>query len=555
MLLGWISNFRSASRRSILLSLVAIVFAGLPIARGAEATLDVKNPPGSLIARGPGNMKILFGTPPQTQAGSGTLVVALVPYDRDGVLLGDPIASYRQSIRFTPQGADQSVNIKIPRAGLFAVDAKLIASGGETVASKRINIAAIVPRNTPPFSDFGVVTHFAQGKGSPDIVLPLAKAAGFSWIRDEIYWDRIEQKPGAFAFPSSYDEYINATSKFGISPLVVLAYGNEKVYPEYFKAGQSFPQTAEGRQRFVRYVDEVVRRYGTKVKYWEIWNEPAFAQIGYPDYVALLKAVYGQIKQRNPDATVIACGGGGAGGGPGGDCFLATVKDGALEYQDAVSVHPYMSPHIPETGYPTAGGAVSSVSIPTVWPYLHQLLDQNPKAGGRRVQLWITELGWPSRPASDGLNDASQAANLVRSYLLSRRYGGVNAMFWYDFVDDGRDESNREDNFGMLKNDLSPKPAYVAAATLSATLGSRSWNSALVDDADVKIYQYGKSSPVIVGWTTQSVGRVVSVHVPAGDYVQRDWQGVESPVTVAASDFKWTLGPLPAYLLPKAVAR
>jgi len=552
MLSGKLLNGWIASNRFFLLSTVVMWLASAPNALAGTVTLDVDNSPGSLIARGAGNIKIRFGIPPQQRTGNATLQVALLRYDGEGALVSDPVASYRQPITLDRQRTNATIGIAVPRAGLFLVDTKLVSEQGHTVATKRINVAAVSAREVSPFPDFGVVTHFAQGKGSPDVVLPLVRAAGFSWIRDEIYWDQIERKPGVFVFPKNYDEYISDTSKFGISPLIVLAYGNEKVYPEFFKGGQSFPQTSEGRQLFVRYVDEVVRHYGTKVKHWEVWNEPAFAQIGYPDYVALLKAVYAQIKERSPDATVIACGGGGAGGGPGGDCLEAMVKGGALEYQDAVSVHPYMSPHIPETGYPTVGGPIASVSIPTTWPYLRQLIDQHPKSGGRRVQLWITELGWPSSPASPGLDEMSQAANLVRSYLLSRRYGAVKVIFWYDFVDDGNDASNKEDNFGMLKNDLSPKPAYVAAATLSATLGSRSWRSALVDDGDVKIYQYGNSGPVIVGWTTEPGTREVSVRVPAGEYVQRDWQGVESPVTVVDSEMKWRLGPLPRYLLPKA---
>ncbi|ACC75753.1 beta-glucosidase [Paraburkholderia phymatum] len=551
---GRVLSCLTTPTRVLLLLAVAMGCAGMPAARSAEATLGVNNPAGSLIAHGAGNMKIEFGVPPQEQTGSATLRTSLLSYDADGAVMSDPIASYRQAITLTREGVNTTVSIALPRAGLFLVDATLLSADGKTVATKRINVAAIPSRGRSPFPDFGVVTHFAQGKGSPEVVLPLVKTAGFSWIRDELYWDHIEQKPGLFVFPRDYEDYLNHASKLGISPLIVLAYGNAKAYPALFGGDQSFPRTPEARRFFVRYVDEVVRHYGATVKHWEVWNEPAFAQIGYPDYVALLKTVYVQIKERSPQATVVSCGGGGAGGGPGGDCLVEMKKSGALDYQDAFSVHPYMSPHTPEKGYPTAGAAIGSVSIPTAWPYLGQLAEQNPRTDGKRIQLWVTELGWPSSPESAGLDQTSQAAYLVRSYLLSRRYSTAKVMFWYDFVDDGIDPSNKEDNFGLLRKDLSPKPAYVASAVLAATLGNRKWHTALVDD-DVKVFQYGNSEPVIVGWTTERAARVVSVQVPAGKYVQRDWQGAESPVTAAASGLKWRLGPLPSYLVPEAVVR
>ncbi|MEM5369630.1 beta-glucosidase [Paraburkholderia azotifigens] len=555
MFAGRIASCLTTSMRVLLLSAVAMWCAGVPTVLGAELTLNVNNPAGSLIAQRAGDMKIEFGIPPQEKTGSAMLRTSLLRYDGDGALVSDPIAFYQQAVTLTRQSVKATVSITIPRAGLFLVDATLLSENGKAVASKRVNVAAMSPRGRSSFPDFGVVTHFAQGKGAPEVLLPLVKSAGFSWIRDEIYWDHIEQKPGVFVFPKDYDAYLNRASKLGISPLIVLAYGNAKAYPELFGAEQSFPDSPEARRFFVRYVDEVVRRYGQMVTHWEVWNEPAFARLGYAGYVALLKPVYTQIKERSPQATVISCGGGGAGGGPGGDCLLEMSKSGALDYQDAFSVHPYMSPHIPETGYPTAGGPIASVSIPTAWPYLEKLTGQHPRTDGRRVQLWITELGWPSSPASAALDQTSQAAYLVRSYLLSRRYAGVTVMFWYDFVDDGNDPSNQEDNFGMLRNDLSPKPAYVASAVLNATLGSRKWHSALVDDENVKVFQYGNSEPVIVGWTTANTARVVSVQVPAGKYVQRDWQGAESQVTADGAGLKWRLGPLPSYLLPEAVVR
>jgi polysaccharide biosynthesis protein PslG len=296
--------------------------------------------------------------------------------------------------------------------------------------------------------------------------------------------------------------------------------------------------------------DAVIAPYGGTVKYWEVWNEPDFSKISYAAYAALLWETFGAVKDVNPDASVISCGGGGSGGGPGGDCVVGLIKEGGLNNQTGFSIHPYMAPNTPEKGYKAEGAPIDSLSIPTVWPYLKDFTADRTKADGRPLQVWVTEIGWPVNPKEPGQDEATQAANLARSYLLSRRYGTVRVLFWYDFVDDGTDPNNIEHNFGLLHHDLTPKPAYVAASVLSSTVGKRNWTKALVEEENVKAYQYGTDDPVVVGWTVDGKQHLVSVSLPPGKYIQRDWQGVDTPVTITAQSFQWRVGPIPRYLMP-----
>lgn len=540
----------SRSAWLVLLVIIAVLSFGARIALAIEPGLAIVNPPGSLVYHGPGKETLRVKIDGRNTGRGTSLVVRLLRYGPDAIVIDTPVASYRQTIAPTKRPVVIPVEIDFPGLGLFLVEATLMAATGATVESTKINVATVSPVTPFSFPGAGVITHFGQLRGSPGTVLPLLKSAGFGWIRDELYWSKVEEKPGVFTFPRAYDDYITQASQFGIKPLIVLDYDNPAVYPDLFKGPQGFAKTPEERRYFVRYVDALVRRYGNTVKNWELWNEPAFAQVNIADYVALLKEVYVAVKMFSPDATVISCGGGGAGGGPGGDCITAIAAHGALEYQDAFSVHPYMSPFTPEKGYRTEGAPITSVNIPVVWPYLGRILANNPKADKQRIKLWITEIGWPSSPASDGLSEPGQAGNLVRSFLLSRRYDAVEVMFWYDLVDDGIDPSDKENNFGMLRADLSPKPAFVAAGVLARTLGGRRWDLAISDTPEVKVYKYGASDPVIAGWRTDANEETTLVRIPPGTYVQRDWQGVTSPVVVPAKGLDWKLGPLPRYLIP-----
>ncbi|KVU38850.1 beta-glucosidase [Burkholderia ubonensis] len=518
----------------------------LPI--GCLAQLRSANSAHSLYGV-PGNRIQLGFEAVSVDALGATLVIRVFPFDYTGKVAPSPIATYYRKIDATQQGRPVSVAVTMARPGFYRAEAELDSLTGTPLGYSSVTFALVQKRRSGGPSDFGIVTHFAQGQGAPSVVLPLVQQAGFSWIRDELYWQEIEKAPGHFSFPARYDAFLELTARLGISPLIVLDYGNRGAYPKIF--GQSpFPQTPEARTLFVRYVSKVVKRYDKVVKHWELWNEPSFNEIGYSSYLSLLKESHSAIKKLSPDATLISCGGGGTGGGPGGDCVIQLIKDGGLDDQDGFSVHPYMSPNTPEKGYPAKGGPIDVVSIPTTWPYLQSLAVRHPKGNGQHLQVWVTEFGWPVNPKVQGQDETSQAANLVRSYLLSRRYNAIRVLFWYDLMDDGTDPNNYEHNFGLLHHDLSPKPAFVAASVLATTLGNRPWRNALVDTDDIKVYQYGNGDAVTAGWTIGATRRVASINLRPGQYIQRDWQGVETSVTVTTQPFDWELGPLPRYLLP-----
>ncbi|RQR48773.1 beta-glucosidase [Burkholderia sp. Bp9126] len=526
--------------------IVALSLLLLPI--GSPAQLRSVNTTHSLYGV-PGDRILLGFEAASVDALGANLTVRVFPFDDTGKVAPSPVATYYKRIDATQQSHPVSIAVTMERPGFYRAEAELDSLTGTPLGHTSVTFALVLKRRGVGLADFGIVTHFAQNQGTPSVLLPLVKQAGFSWIRDELYWQEIEKTPGQFSFPARYDAFLEQAARLGISPLIVLDYGNAGAYPQLFKQSP-FPKTPEARTLFVRYVSKVVKRYDKVVKHWELWNEPSFNEIGYSSYLSLLKAAHAALKKLRPDATLISCGGGGIGGGPGGDCVIQLIKDGGLDYQDGFSVHPYMAPNTPEKGYPGKGGPIDVVSIPTTWPYLQSLALRHPKGNGQPLQVWVTEFGWPVNPKAQGQDDANQAANLVRSYLLSRRYNAIRVLFWYDLMDDGTDPNNFEHNFGLLHHDLSPKPAFVASSVLATTLGNRPWRNALIDTDDVKVYQYGNADAVTAGWTFDATRRVASINLRPGQYIQRDWQGVETSVTVTTQPFDWKLGPLPRYLLP-----
>lgn len=75
------------------------------------------------------------------------------------------------------------------------------------------------------------------------------------------------------------------------------------------------------------------------------------------------------------------------------------------------------------------------------------------------------------------VDEVTQAKYLVRRYFTDM-YSDVPVSVWYDWVDDGSDQSQREQRFGTVQNGpydasnvsypLPPKPSYMAARTFAA---------------------------------------------------------------------------------------
>ena len=91
--------------------------------------------------------------------------------------------------------------------------------------------------------------------------------------------------------------------------------------------------------------------------------------------------------------------------------------------------------------------------------------------GDNTKKIWGTESGAPTGTASQATSEAGQAQS------ISEYYSGWNTTYAaftgpllvYKHRDDGTNPADLEQNFGLLHNDFSPKPAY---ATFKAIVSS-----------------------------------------------------------------------------------
>jgi hypothetical protein len=307
-----------------------------------------------------------------------------------------------------------------------------------------------------PGCALGAQTHFAKGWEPVDDIAARVAAGGFAFIRDEIYWDEVETVPGVFHFPARFDRFVGAAGTARLGVLAILDYGNA-----LYGDGRFAPPRDPGA--FGRFCGAAARHYGDAVGAWEIWNEANLARYWQPAadpaaYARLVLACGRALRGVRRDAHVVL------GGTAGIDLgFLeATLRAGAGAVLDAVAVHPYRYPDPPE--HPVLRQARSRAEE---YAAIREALR---RAGAGHLDLWVTEVGYPTVRGPRGVDEWRQAAYLAREVLLGCAHG-VRRVAVFNFKDvPGNDPRNVEQHHGVVRGDLSAKPAYDVLARLATVL-------------------------------------------------------------------------------------
>lgn len=330
--------------------------------------------------------------------------------------------------------------------------------------------AADLPETTVG-AGMGVNIHFTRGNTQD---LDKIQAAGFKFIRMDFGWAGIEHKKGEYDW-SAYDELTANLDQRGIRAYYILDYSHplyeESVVSRNPITGQEqrdvgSPKHPESVAAYAAWAAAAARHFAGRRVIWEIWNEPNIdfwkPKPDARDYASLVLAAAKAIRAADPQATIV---------GPASSSFpwkfIETVfAAGALEYLDAVSVHPYREAP-PETAARD-------------YEKLRALIARYASAGKANLPILSGEWGYPS--TRKGISLEKQAAYLVRQQLANL-LNGVPISIWYDWKNDGPDPDNGEHNFGTVTGDLQPKPGYQAAQTLVAELPGYRLARRLVTDS------------------------------------------------------------------------
>jgi polysaccharide biosynthesis protein PslG len=321
----------------------------------------------------------------------------------------------------------------------------LSGQAGGPACPKAPDKAPLVPPLIP--ERLGVNIHFADSRGHERDIDLLAQL-GVRWIRMDLAWAGVERERGRYNL-DGYLRLTDALAAKGIRCLYILDYGN----PLY--EGGLPPKTPEGIAAFARFAGAAAEQLKGRRVMYELWNEPNLGHFWKPApdpaaYMVLMRPTVAAVRAADPDAAIV---------GPATSTidlpFLETVfqagfKAGFLDLVDGVTVHPYRSGP-PET-------------VAEEYGRLRALIARYA-APGRVVPVLSGEWGYTSA----NVTADQQADRLARQWLINALHD-VQLSIWYDWKNDGPDPKEPEHRFGILTEDLKPKPAFEAAKRLIAEL-------------------------------------------------------------------------------------
>ena len=353
--------------------------------------------------------------------------------------------------------------------------------------------ASQIPQLVIP-SGLGVNIHFVTGHEKD---LDLIAKAGFNFIRMDFGWASIESNKEEYRW-TEYEKLLADLEKRGLGAVFILDYSNPlyeetvtSLNPLTHQSHQTTasPQHSESIEAYARWAAAAAKNFRGRHVLWEIWNEPNIdfwsPKPNGQQYSTLALAAAKAMRQAEPTTTII----GPASSGFPWEFLETLFKAGALEYFDAVSVHPYRRPDQP----PETAAAD--------YLRLRELIKRHSPAGKQEIPILSGEWGYSSW--SRGVSIETQAAFAVRQQLANL-LNEVPLSIWYDWKNDGTDPNENEHNFGTVLPDLQPKPAYLAIQTLTRELSGYHLlkRLPLANDKDyVLVFANSSHQQKVAAWT------------------------------------------------------
>lgn len=397
------------------------------------------------------------------------------------------------------------------RVEFLAHDNSVLA---HTTAAVLEPLAAPPPEDTPIAVDIALSWLGAKDQGDWARYARLARLAGVRWVRDRIHWREMQPEDGPFLDHTKYDdsaviqaaEDLRILQVFHTRPQWALLSGTDPHRPQLDLA------------KLYRFCRGLAERFQGRVQAWEPWNEGNAANFGgltMDELCSLQKAAWLGFKAADPDVTVCW--------NPLGGVNIKSQTEVILRnetwpYYDIYSIHSYDWPE----------------SFEELW------IHARDAASGRPI--WVTEADRgmtadPGSPVGDFTpdNDRRKAEFIAQSYVRSL-YSGAARHF--HFILGPYTEGEHRTQFGLLREDLTPRPSYVALAALGRLLaGADSLGRHIEsDNPNVHIYAFrakpgGEARDVLVAWAE-----------PPGDWPERGkmrapWPIVEPLRVEAAYDY------------------
>jgi hypothetical protein len=392
------------------------------------------------------------------------------------------------------------------RAALFLIFA--LAQIGPAFASGSGVIAALITaaQGTYPASELTlmcVAIHRSTAAALKNTVL--LQKAGARCARADNVWSSIERVGAAGSYDwSDSDDLWLPLCKAGIKPIMLATYNN----PIY--AARVFAPIAGGVNvtAFKNFTVAVANHYISACPDMveELFNEPSainWTTVPWSgaSYAAMLAPVSAAIKAAQPGVTVYS-GGIGFEPGPEATVWIKQMVGAGLKFPevDAYAFHPYdYDQYKPSATLPPEQLLIDA-----------RLFTDASASTGQSKPVVITEYGFPLQALG---GDLTKQGVYVARGMLAAIIGHYGLSTYYDLIDDGTDEADRENTFGLFRNGsykipYEMKPAGMAfAAITSAMARAKAYTIAFDPAISAPTLSFEKAEgKAFVIWTYDTTG-------------------------------------------------
>lgn len=384
-----------------------------------------------------------------------------------------------------------------------------------TTAAVLEPLAAPTPLDSPICVDAAISWFAKDDPARQEAFSQLAALAGVNWVRDRMRWREIMPTPDELTpDTTSYDTAADLQHGHGLQVLQVY-HDTPRWAAEGRRTGR-FPLDLRHVYHFAKLASQ---RYRGRVQAWEPWNEANVANFGahtIEEICSYQKAAYWGFKAAAPETVVCWSV---TTGVPTARQTAGVLLNEAWSYFDTYNIHTYD------------------------WADSYERLWQPARQAACGKPLWITESDRGIKAHEDSTDhDLSMDNQRLKAEYVSQSYvqslhAGADRHFHFILGQYNEEQTQ----FGLLRHDMTPRPGYVALATLGRLLaGARCLGRLEQTHADLHAYAFtafpdGQSHDVLVVWVEQNVdwaerGRVKHTWtLPAGlatlrvyDYLGRD---------------------------------
>lgn len=413
--------------------------------------------------------------------------------------------------------------------GYYTLEVK--AEGrGLAPARREVSLAVVPELPAPPPADSPICLDAGMSWSYPpqqsrdrlELACKLVERAGIRQLRDRLWWGEAERQEGKIDW-GRYKLAADAQHRHGITVYQIFhdcpAWAQVPI--ETGRPDSHYPP--RDPIYVYRMVNRLVRDLGDRIRYFEVWNEPNIGFfMGHPwDYAALLKAAYLGAKDADPSFGVLI---GSAAGTP-GEFYEQVYENGAGRYFDIYNQHSYGTPE-------------------ALFDFLARVRRQLARFGLDNKPLWITEMGMRAHPDPEGRFwpvEREQVSYLVRAYACALANGVRRFHYFYlaEFFE------GSVSLWGILRRDLTPKPAYVALCNLVRQLGEArclGWRK-LSDGGYVVAFRRTADEAVAVVWDAEGGTVSLPARGPVVDAVGRVLQPAQTALGLSVK-----LSRMPVYV-------